>query len=68
MGLEWVLVGLLVAVTLWLGMDACRESKRLHARLTRVAVRRPASSEPHGAPARKYQALAAVAKDRVGSP
>lgn len=64
MGLEWVLVGLLVAVTLWLGMDACRESKRLHARLTRVAVRWRASSEPPRAPDRRHQALAAAAEDR----
>lgn len=42
MGLEWVLLGLLVGVALWLGVDACRESKRLHARLSRVHIDRPA--------------------------
>ena len=41
MGLEWVLLGLLVGVALWLGVDACRESKRLHARLARVHIDRP---------------------------
>ncbi|MGI8816516.1 MAG: hypothetical protein ACR2G2_14895 [Pseudonocardia sp.] len=41
MGLEWVLLGLLVGVALWLGVDACRESKRLHARLSRVPIDRP---------------------------
>jgi hypothetical protein len=40
MGLEWVLLSLLMAVALWLGMDACRESKRLHARLSRVRAQR----------------------------
>lgn len=40
MGLEWVLLSLLMAVALWLGMDACRESKRLHARLSRVRSQR----------------------------
>ena len=41
MGLEWVLMGLLVSVALWLGVDACRESKRLHARLAEVPVDGP---------------------------
>ncbi|HTK63456.1 MAG TPA: hypothetical protein VL595_13820 [Pseudonocardia sp.] len=41
MGLEWVLLGLLIGVALWLGVDACRESKRLHARLARVHIDRP---------------------------
>jgi len=45
MGLEWVLLSLLVAVALWLGMDACRESKRLHARLSRVELQRPTDRE-----------------------
>jgi hypothetical protein len=36
MGLEWVLLSLVVAATLWLGLDARRETKRLHARLTEV--------------------------------
>jgi hypothetical protein len=45
MGLEWVLLSLLVAVALWLGMDACRESKRLHARLTRLEVAHAAERE-----------------------
>ncbi|MDT7696258.1 MAG: hypothetical protein QOI75_5625, partial [Pseudonocardiales bacterium] len=45
MGLEWVLLSLLVAVALWLGMDACRESKRLHARLTRLEVAHSAERE-----------------------
>ncbi len=40
MGLEWVLLGLLVSVALWLGVDACRESKRLHARLMRIEIPR----------------------------
>lgn len=41
MGLEWVLLGLLLGVALWLGVDACRESKRLHARLSRVHIDQP---------------------------
>jgi hypothetical protein len=41
MGLEWALLGLLVGVALWLGVDACRESKRLHARLAQVPMDRP---------------------------
>jgi hypothetical protein len=41
MGLEWVLLGLMLAVALWLGMDACRESKRLHDRLSRAELHRP---------------------------
>jgi len=45
MGLEWVLLSLLTAVALWLGMDACRESKRLHARLSRVELQRPTDRE-----------------------
>jgi hypothetical protein len=45
MGLEWVLLSLLTAVALWLGMDACRESKRLHARLSRVQLQRPTERE-----------------------
>jgi len=45
MGLEWVLLSLLVAVALWLGMDACRESKRLHARLSRVEIAHPTERE-----------------------
>jgi hypothetical protein len=45
MGLEWVLLGLLVSVALWLGVDACRESKRLHARLSRVHIDRPSLVE-----------------------
>lgn len=47
MGLEWVLLSLMVIVALWLGMDACRESKRLHDRLSRVELTRPA--RPDGA-------------------
>jgi hypothetical protein len=42
MGLEWVLLSLMVAVALWLGVDACRESKRLHDRLSRAQLPRPA--------------------------
>jgi hypothetical protein len=45
MGPEWVLLSMLIAVALWLGLDACRESKRLHARLSRVQTRRPGESE-----------------------
>lgn len=41
MGFEWVLLGLLVGAALWLGVDACRESKRLHARLAAVPIDRP---------------------------
>jgi hypothetical protein len=46
MGLEWVLLSLMTVVAVWLGMDACRESKRLHARLSQVAPRRTAQDEP----------------------
>jgi hypothetical protein len=41
MGLEWVLLGLLLGVALWLGVDACRESKRLHERLSKVQIDEP---------------------------
>jgi hypothetical protein len=41
MGLEWVLLGLLLGIALWLGVDACRESKRLHERLSKVRVDEP---------------------------
>lgn len=47
MGLEWVLISLMTVVSLWLGMDACRESKRLHDRLSRLAPRPTALHEPH---------------------
>jgi hypothetical protein len=45
MGLEWVLLSLMTVVALWLGMDACRESKRLHARLARVQLPRRAEGD-----------------------
>lgn len=45
MGLEWVLLSLLMAVALWLGLDARRESKRLHARLTEVRAELFAGSD-----------------------
>jgi hypothetical protein len=48
MGPEWVLLSMLIAVTLWLGLDACRESKRLNARLSRAQARR--SDETGAAP------------------
>jgi hypothetical protein len=48
MGLEWVLLSLMVTVALWLGLDACRESKRLHDRLSRVGVQRPAGADVAG--------------------
>lgn len=48
MGLEWVLLSLMTAVALWLGMDACRESKRLHARLSRVRCHRVDSPDHTG--------------------
>lgn len=41
MGLEWVLLGLLLGVALWLGVDACRESERLHTRLASVEIDSP---------------------------
>ncbi|MBO0874282.1 MAG: hypothetical protein J2P19_12895 [Pseudonocardia sp.] len=49
MGPEWVLLSMLIAVALWLGLDACRESRRLHARLSRPDARRP---DETGAPTR----------------
>lgn len=45
MGFEWALLGLLVGVVLWLGVDACRESKRLLARLAEVPIDRPLAIE-----------------------
>ena len=45
MGLEWMLLSLMTVVALWLGMDACRESKRLHARLARVQLPRRAEGD-----------------------
>jgi hypothetical protein len=45
MGLEWVLLSLMLAVALWLGMDACRESKRLRDRLARAQLRAPSRRE-----------------------
>ncbi|HEY4004756.1 MAG TPA: hypothetical protein VGM60_06155 [Pseudonocardia sp.] len=35
----------MTVVALWLGMDACRESKRLHARLARVQLPRRAEGD-----------------------
>jgi hypothetical protein len=64
MGLGWLLVSFVVAVTLWLGMDACRESKRLHARLSRVAVD-PVSGESDS-PDWVYRALTAENRVRRG--
>ncbi|HEY1974684.1 MAG TPA: hypothetical protein VGH89_42525 [Pseudonocardia sp.] len=48
MALEWVLLSLMVAVALWLGVDACRESKRLHDRLSRAELARPARLDGAG--------------------
>ncbi len=45
MGFEWALLGLLVGVALWLGVDACRESNRLLARLAEVPIDRPLAVE-----------------------
>jgi hypothetical protein len=64
MGLEWVLLSFLVAVTLWLGTDACRAGKRLDARLSRVALQRPAAAELSGSADWAYRALLVNAEDR----
>jgi hypothetical protein len=48
MGLEWVLLSLMVAVALWLGLDACREGRRLHSRLARADIHRPAGADVAG--------------------
>ncbi len=45
MGLEWVLLGLLLSVALWLGVDACRECERLHTRLASVEIDSPRTVE-----------------------
>jgi hypothetical protein len=67
MGLEWVLLSLLTAVALWLGMDACRESKRLHARLSRVQLQRPTERELSNTGDWAYWPLTTSADDtRVG--
>jgi hypothetical protein len=67
MGLEWVLLSLLVAVALWLGMDACRESKRLHARLTRLEVAHSAERELSNTGEWAYWPLTTSAEDsRIG--
>ncbi|GAA5150643.1 hypothetical protein GCM10023321_16360 [Pseudonocardia eucalypti] len=49
MGLEWVPLVLVAVVALWLGTQACRESKRLEARLDRV-IRRHRESTEAGVP------------------
>ena len=64
MGLEWVLLSLLVAVALWLGMDACRESKRLHARLSRMELQRSTERELSGSGDWAYWPLTTAADDR----
>jgi hypothetical protein len=67
MGLEWVLLSLLTAVALWLGMDACRESKRLHARLSRVELQRPTDRELSNTGDWAYWPLTTSAEDtRIG--
>jgi hypothetical protein len=67
MGLEWVLLSLLVAVALWLGMDACRESKRLHARLTRLELARSTKREPSNTGEWAYWPLTTSSEDvRIG--
>jgi hypothetical protein len=67
MGLEWVLLSLLTAVALWLGMDACRESKRLHARLSRVELQRPTDRELSNSGDWAYWPLTTSAEDtRIG--
>jgi hypothetical protein len=67
MGLEWVLLSLLTAVALWLGMDACRESKRLHARLSRVQLQRPTDRELSNTGDWAYWPLTTSADDtRIG--
>jgi hypothetical protein len=67
MGLEWVLLSLLTAVALWLGMDACRESKRLHARLSRVEIQRPTERELSNTGDWAYWPLTTSAEDaRIG--
>lgn len=45
MGLEWVPLVLVAVVALWLGTQACRESKRLEARLDRAIRRHRESAE-----------------------
>ncbi len=47
MGLEWILLSVLMVVVVWLGTDACRETKRLHARLARVQLHRPINTAGH---------------------
>ena len=67
MGLEWVLLSLLTAVALWLGVDACRESKRLHARLSRVEIQRPTERELSNTGDWAYWPLTTSAEDtRIG--
>lgn len=63
MGLEWVLLSLMAVVALWLGMDACRESKRLHDRLSRVAPRRTALHEPRATDEWAYWPVTTSADD-----
>lgn len=47
MGLEWILLSVLMVVVVWLGADACRETKRLHARLARVQLHSPVNAPGH---------------------
>lgn len=48
MALEWVLPILVAVVALWLGAQACLESKRLEARLARVIRRHGGSPDDAG--------------------
>ncbi|HTF48259.1 MAG TPA: hypothetical protein VK735_12490 [Pseudonocardia sp.] len=57
----------MTAVALWLGMDACRESKRLHARLSRVELQRPTDRELSNTGDWAYWPLTTSAEDtRIG--
>lgn len=66
MGLEWVLLSLLVAVALWLGMDASRESKRLHARLSQIEFRRPTEQDRENGDWTHWPLTTPAAARRVG--
>jgi hypothetical protein len=65
MGLEWALPSLMVVMVLWLGMDACRESKRLRDRLSRIELTKP--RRPDGADWAHWPLTIVVSDDaRIG--
>ncbi|MBV9312599.1 MAG: hypothetical protein JO100_02430 [Pseudonocardia sp.] len=54
MRVEWFLLALLLAAALWLGVGACQESKRLHARLSRLEIGRSGFHLRESPPDRYY--------------